>query len=67
MMNEEKAIDNRKRVKEWKLKNPEKLREQRKRYRLKNKNRLRLYDHNRYILMRDKAAKYDELTGGQKE
>lgn len=66
-MNEEKAIENRKRVKEWKLKNPEKVRSQLKKYRLKHKDKLKLYNHNRYMLMKEKAAKYDELTGGKKE
>ena len=52
-------------IKAWKKKNPEKVAEQQKRYSIKHKEQLRIYDHNRYKTMKEKAAKYDELMGGK--
>lgn len=42
-------------VKEWKLKNKDKVREQQRRYRLKNKERLNEYRRNRYKKLKIKG------------
>ena len=55
------------RVKKWKLANPDKVREQKRRYSLKNRAKQNKY-HSEYMRrLREKARKYDEQTGGAEE
>ena len=67
MNNEERAQKKRETVRKWKAKNPEKVREQKRRYHLRHREQRLTYMRTRYRDMRDKAAKYDELTGGGTE
>lgn len=52
-----------KRIKEWKKNNPDKVAAQQKRYTARHREQLRIYDHNRYKTMKEKATLYDELMG----
>ena len=67
LTSEERAIRNRENVKRWKAKNPDKVRGQQKRYYMSHQEKRKAYWKNYYRTMRDKAAKYDELTGGNEK
>ena len=67
MTNEERASKKREYIKEWRKKNPEKVKEQLRRYELKHREQRLAYKRTQYKLMREKAAKYDELMKGEKE
>ena len=67
MTSEEKAAKNRANVKEWKAANRDKVREQHKRYYLRHRERRLAYDREYKRMIREKAKKYDELTGGADE
>jgi hypothetical protein len=61
MTNEERAKKNREYVKRWKAANPEKVREQHRRYHKKHRTERLLYLQKYHQAIRDKAKKYDEL------
>lgn len=49
-----------KRIKEWKKNNHDKVAAQQKRHRARHIEQLRIYDHNRYKTMKEKAALYEK-------
>ena len=64
MTNEERAKRNRESVRAWKARNPEKVAEQRKRYRLKHREQRLAYLRMYHRTMAEKARAYDELQKG---
>ena len=68
MTNEERAKRNRENVKAWKARNPEKVAEQQRRYRLKHREKRLVYMRTYYRQIAEKARAYDELQkgGGEK-
>ena len=67
MTNEERARKNRENVKRWKAANPEKVREQNRRYLKKHRTERLLYFRKYHQAIREKAQKYDQITGGGAE
>lgn len=64
MTNEERAKRNRENVKAWKARNPEKVAEQQRRYRLKHREKRLVYMRTYYREITEKARAYDELQKG---
>lgn len=64
MTNEERAKRNREAVRKWKAKNPEKVAEQQKRYRLKHREQSLAYMRAYHRKIVEKARAYDELQKG---
>ena len=58
-MTEEQKIKNRQNVKEWKKKNPDKVKAQKKRYKERHREEIKQSDRNRYRRMKEKAKSYD--------
>lgn len=48
---------NLKRIKEWRKKNPDKVAAQQKRYQEKHKEQLRIYNHNKYMEMKENGKR----------
>jgi hypothetical protein len=67
MNNEERAKKNRENVRKWKAENPDKVREQARRYFLRHREQRLVYMRKHAQEVRDKARKYDEMTGGAEE
>jgi len=66
-MSEERAAKRRECVKRWKLANPEKVKAQYHRHYVRHRDKKLAYSLEYKRRIKDKARKYDELTGGAEE